>query len=162
MDATKILFHLAEAGCLEAAEAPAAEAASPRDRLASLTDGVNAVLREVYAAAAVHGGAETFLSGVRACLADPASRIAPLWNLVIPRPDGGLDPGQVLQNLSALQDAAPARIEPPGDPARFLHDGLRELAFFYLFLAGELLPRQEDETLGERVRERLLALEGLR
>lgn len=161
-DATKILFHLAEAGYLEAVEAPAAEAASLRERLASLTEGVNAVLREVCAAAAAHGGAETFLTGVRAYLADPASRFAPLWDLVLPGPDGTLDPGRVLENLSALQAAAPAKIEPPGDPARFLHDGLRELTFFYLFLAGELLPRHEDETLGERVRERLLALEGLR
>ncbi len=161
-DATKILFHLAEAGYLTVVEAPAAEAASPQDRLVSLADGVNAVLREVFRAAASRGGAETFLAGVRTYLADPASRYAPLWNQVLPGPDGGLDPRQVLENLSALNDSAPAAIEPPGDSARFLHDGLRELASFYLFLAGERLPRQEEQTLGERVKERLLALEGLR
>ncbi len=161
-DATKILYHLAEAGYLEAADAPAAAAASPQDRLAAVAEGMNAVLREVCAAAAAHGGGEPFLAGARAYLGDASSRFAPLWKLVLPAPDGGLDPVRVLGNLSALKGAALTRLEPSGDPARFLHDGLRELAFFYLFLAGERLPRQADDALGERVKRRLLALEGLR
>ncbi|HYQ80691.1 MAG TPA: DUF4388 domain-containing protein [Anaeromyxobacteraceae bacterium] len=161
-DATKILYHLAEAGYLEAADAPAAAAASPRDRLAALAEGMNAVLREVYAAAASHGGGEPFLAGVRSYLADASSRFAPLWKLVLPRPEGDLDPDRVLGNLAALPGAALRHLEPSGDPARLLHDGLREVAFFYLFLAGERLPRQADDALGERVKRRFLALEGLR
>jgi hypothetical protein len=161
-DATKILYHLAEAGYLEAAEAPAAAAVSPQDRLAALVEGMNAILREVSAAAAAHGGAEPFLAGARAYLADPPSRFAPLWRLVLPAPDGGVDPLRVLGNLSALKGAALRKLEPSGDQARFLHDGLRELAFFYLFLAGERLPREADDALGERVKRRFLTLEGLR
>ncbi|HEY6105621.1 MAG TPA: DUF4388 domain-containing protein [Anaeromyxobacteraceae bacterium] len=161
-DATRILYHLAEAGYLEAADAPAAAPASPQDRLAALADGMNAVLREVGAAAAAHGGAEPFLAGVRAYLADGSARFAPLWKMVLPGPDGGVDTGRVLGNLGVLKGAALRRLEPSGDPARLLHDGLRELAFFYLFLAGERVPREADDALAERVKRRFLALEGLR
>jgi hypothetical protein len=160
-DATKILYHLAEAGYLEAAEAPA-DAAAPRDRLAALAEGMNGVLREVCAAAAAHGGGEPFLAGVRAYLGDASSRFAPLWKLVAPAPDGAIDPGRVLGNLAAVRGAALRSLEPSGEPSRVLHDGLRELAFFYLFLAGERLPREADDALGERVKRRFLALEGLR
>ena len=161
-DATKILYRLAEAGYLEAADAPAAAPASPRDRLVAVADGMNAVLREVCAAASASGGADPFLAGARAYLADATTRFAALWKLVLPGPDGGIDADRVLGNLSALKGAALRQLEPSGDPARLLHDGLRELAFFYLFLAGERLPRETDDALGERVKRRFLALEGLR
>ncbi|HEU4384374.1 MAG TPA: DUF4388 domain-containing protein [Anaeromyxobacteraceae bacterium] len=161
-DATKILYHLAEAGYLEAADVAAETPASPRERLGAVAEGMNAVLREVFAAAAAHGGADPMLAGVRDYLTDATTRFAPLWKLVLPRPDGGVDADQVLGNLSALKGAALRELEPSGDPARVLHDGLRELAFFYLFLAGERLPREADDALGEGVKRRFLALEGLR
>ncbi|HZY04546.1 MAG TPA: DUF4388 domain-containing protein [Anaeromyxobacteraceae bacterium] len=161
-DATRILYHLAEAGYLEAADAPATAAASPQDRLAALVEGMNAVLREVCGAAAAHGGAEPFLAGVRAYLGDASSRFAPLWKRVRPRPAGDLDPDRVLGNLAALRGAVLRRLEPSGDPARLLHDGMREVAFFYLFLAGERLPREADDALGERVKRTFLELEDLR
>ena len=161
-DATKILYHLAEAGYLEAVEAPAAAPASPEERLAAIAEEMTGILREVHAVAAAHGGSETFLAGVRAYLADPASRFAPLWKLVRPAADGGVDPARILGNLSALKGAGLQKLEASGDPARLLHDGLRELAFFYLFLAGESLPREVDDALGERVKRRFFAAEALR
>jgi hypothetical protein len=161
-DATKVLYHLAEAGYLEAVEAPAASPASPGDRLAAIVDGINAALREIAAAAAVRQGMETFLGDVRAFLADPLSRYAPLWTRVLPGPDGGLDQGVVLGNLSALKGAVLQKLEPAGDPGRFLFDALRELLFFYLFRAGEELPREEDQQLSESVKRKLEPLEALR
>jgi hypothetical protein len=71
-------------------------------------------------------------------------------------PDGGLEPSALLGNMAALRPA------PPGEELpRLLAEGLRELLFFYLFLAGERLERAADQTLGTLVRRRLTALEGL-
>jgi hypothetical protein len=161
-DATKILYHLAEAGYVEAASAPGTVPASPGDRLAAICDGMNGVLRQITAAAAARQGAESFLAGARAFLGDPSSRHAPLWKLVLPGPDGAVDRGSVLENLSSLGAAALQRIEASGDPGRFLFDGLRELVFFYLFQAGERMPGDEQDALAESVKPRLEALEALR
>ncbi len=161
-DAVKILYHLAEAGYVEAAEAPAAAAGDPAARLEAIADGMNAVLAEAAAAATAGGGAEAFLAGVRGFLSDPRSRFAPLWKLVLPGPDGTLEKGSLLGNLSALRGAALQKVEPSGDPGRYLFDALRELMFFYLFQAGERLPREEDDALSGRVKKRLEPLEPLR
>jgi len=161
-DATKILYHLAEAGYVEAASEPAMAPVSPDDRLLAICEGMNDVLREITTAAASHQGAEPFLAGARSYLGDASSRHAPLWRLVLPGPDGAVDKGSVLGNLSSLKGAALQKIEPSGDPARFLFDGLRELVFFYLFLAGERMPRDDDDALGESVKGRFQALEALR
>jgi hypothetical protein len=161
-DATKILYHLAEAGYVESASGPAMAPAAPDDRLVAICDAMNDVLREITTAAAAHQGAEPFLAGARSYLGDPSSRYAPLWRLVLPGPDGAVDKGSVLGNLSSLKGVALQRIEPSGDPARFLFDGLRELMFFYLFLAGERMPRDDDDALGESVKGKLQALEALR
>ncbi len=161
-DATKILYHLAEAGYLESTSGPAIAPASPDDRLAAVCDGMNDVLRAITTSAAAHQGAEPFLAGARSFLTDPASRFVPLWRLVLPGPDGAVDKAAVLGNLSALKGAALQSVEPSGDPARFLFDGLRELVFFYLFLAGERMPRDDDDALGESVKRKFEALEALR
>lgn len=161
-EATKLLYHLAEAGYLEAASGPTVAPASPDGRLVAIWEGMNEILREITAAAAAHQGAEPFLTGARSFLGDPSSRFAPLWHLVLPGPDGAVDRGTVLGNLSSITGVALAGIEPSGDPARFLHDGLRELVFFYLFLAGERMPRDDDDALGESVKLKFRALEALR
>jgi hypothetical protein len=63
----------------------------------------------------------------------------------------------VLANLRSMTpDEADAAV-----PPHLLDDGLRELLFFYLFLAGERLPSEADERLGDQVRRRLMAIEGL-
>jgi len=161
-DATKILYHLAEAGYVEATSGPATAPASPGDRLVAISEGMNDILREITAAAAAYQGAEPFLAGARSFLADPSGRFAPLWKLVLPGPDGAVDKGSVLGNLSSLKGVALQMVEPSGEPARFLYDGLRELMFFYLFQAGERMPRDDDDALGESVKRKAQALEALR
>jgi uncharacterized protein DUF4388 len=162
-DATKILYHLAEAGYVEAVEDPlASPAASPEERLAAIAGGFGALLRDIARAVAAQGPLEPFLAGARAFLSDPTGRFAPLWTLVVPSHDGAVEERAVLGNLGALRGAALARVEPSGDPGRFLFDGLRELMFFYLFQANERLPRDADERLARDVKRRLEALGELR
>ncbi len=160
-EATKILYHLAEAGYVEAAAEPAA-AEDGDERLQAIATGMNAVLREVALAVAAHRGLELFLAGARAFLAEPSSRFTPIWNMVLPGPDGALDEAALLRNVAAMRGAALQKIEPTGDAGRFLFDALRELMFFYLFLAAERLPREDDDALSARVKRKLEALEPLR
>jgi hypothetical protein len=161
-DATKILYHLCEAGYVEAiAEPAAAAAADPAARQRAIADGMNALLREVTAAIPPADRA-AFLANVRPFLTDAAMPHAPLWLHVVPGPDGAIDPGPVLVNLSALRGAALVRLEPGGDPARLLFDALRELLFFYLYLAGERIPRDADDALAASVKRHLASLEALR
>ncbi len=55
----------------------------------------------------------------------------------------------------------PARAEETGDRGRLLFAALREILFFYLFVAGERIAQDADEALGRAVRAKLSALEGL-
>lgn len=161
-DATKILYHLAEAGYVEAvAEPSAAAAADPAARQRAIVDGMNALLR-LTVAALPEAQRPDLVANVRPFLADAAAPHAPLWLHVAPGPDGAIDPGPLLVNLSRLRGAALTRLEPGGDPGRLLFDGLRELLFFYLYLAGERIPRDADEALARVVKDRLSALEALR
>jgi hypothetical protein len=156
-DATKILFHLAEAGYVEAVADPAAQpGATPAARLEAVVAGYDDALRLV--AAAIPGGAKpAFLEAVRAHLADEATPFAPLFRRLAPGVDGGLDRARLLGNLASLNGAA----LPSAEAARLLADALQELLFFYLFLAGERIPREADEALGAQVRRHLDRLAGL-
>jgi hypothetical protein len=158
-DATKLLYHLAEAGYVEAVDGPAS-AAGDAGRLEAIAGGVSDLLRRVTAAMPEEER-PAFLSTVRGYLVDPASRSAPLWRMVVPGPDGGVEPGPVLANLAALKGAALRSVDSGGDAARFLFDALRELLLFYLFLAGERISREADEALSAEVKRRLAPLEGL-
>jgi hypothetical protein len=156
-DATKILYHLAEAGYVEAVADPAAQpAATPADRLEAVAAGFDEALRLV-AAALPASGKPAFLEAVRAHLGDESAPFAPLFRRLQPAADGGLDRAQLLGNLASLHGAA----LPAGQSAALLADALRELLFFYLFLAGERIPREADEALGALVRRRLDQLAGL-
>ncbi len=147
-DATKILYHLAEAGWVEAVADPASPpAGTPTARLEAVAAGHGALLK-VVAAALPAPARPAFLESVRAHLADPAAPFAPLFRGLAPAADGGVDEAALLANLAAL--AGPGL--PPVEAARLLGDGLRELLFFYLFLAGERIPREADEALGAQVR----------
>jgi hypothetical protein len=158
-DATKILYHLSEAGYVEAAAQPmAARRATPEERLEAVAEVLNAILGEIASAVAAAGGADALAVAVRAFLADPASRFAPLWTRVTLRRDGAVEAEAVLGNLAALPPTALARLEPSRDPVRLLFAALRELMFFYLFQAGERLPRDADDRLARSVKARLEAL----
>lgn len=155
----KVLYHLAEAGYLEAVDAAAGTPAStPEVRLLAICEKMNALCRDV----AARLGPEGLLPALRGFLADPGSRFAPLWIGLSPAADCTLDPGGLLGNLGAVPPAALVRLEPSGDAGRFLYDGLRELLFFLLFQAGERLPREADEQLSAEVKRRLDALGSLR
>lgn len=160
-DATKLLYHLAEAGYVEAIGEAAAALADPAARQRAIADGMNGLLRAVTEAIPQNARG-AFLADVRPFLSDPAAPHAPLWLHVAPGADGTIELGPLLVNLSQLRGAALARLEPGGDPPRLLFEALRELLFFYLYLAGERLPRDEDEQLAAAVKGRLAVLEVLR
>jgi hypothetical protein len=155
-DATKVLYHLAEAGYVEAAGGPADRAEDPPARLSALAAGFEELFRTV-AAAVAPGQRPGFVGAVRDHLADERAPFAPLFERLAPGTDGALDPAPLLGNLAALRGDA----LPDAAAVRLAFDALRELVFFYLFLAGERIPREADEALGARVRRRLERLEGL-
>ena len=155
-DTTKILFHLAEAGYLEATTEPTAATPSEQGaRISALGDGYGELLRLVVATVPAEARA-SFLSAVGAMLRDPSAPYAPIFRGVTPAPDGVLDTGALLLNIEGLQPPLPE-----GEAPRLLAGGLREVLFCYLFLAGERVAREADEVLGATVRRKLTALEGL-
>ncbi|MGC3996586.1 MAG: DUF4388 domain-containing protein [Anaeromyxobacter sp.] len=158
-DATRILYHLAEAGYLEAVEEPTAQAA-PEGQLPAIAAGMNELLKLVVMAIP-EPGRPGFLASLRAFLADGTHALAPVWARAAHGPDGTLDAAAVVGNVTALPQPTLARLEPTADRARLLFAALREVLFFYLFVAGDRMSREADEALGAAVRPRLTALEGL-
>ncbi len=159
-DATKILYHLAEAGYLEAVTEPAAASGAPGARLPAIAAGMDGLLRAV-AAAVAEAQRPAFLAAVRTHLSDEAAPFAPLFRRLVLGPDGGLDQAALLANLAALRAPSAPRSDLDGEAPRLLFDALRELLFFYLYLAGERIPREADERLGAEARRGLSQLEGL-
>jgi hypothetical protein len=161
-DAMKILYHLAEAGYVEAFAGPALGAPPPAvAALVELARAANGALRAIASAAAVHDALDGLRAATRAFLADPASRFEPLFRRVDLAEDGALDEPILLGNLSLLRDSALRKVEPTGDLSRYLRDALREAVFFQLFHLSERLPAEEDELLAADVRQRLEAAGGL-
>lgn len=162
-DATKVLFHLAEAGYVEAQPEPVPEAAAdPGQRLVEIAAGMNAIYREVVVHVAAARALDPLFGAVKGYLADPKNRYAPLWKGLAMARDGAVDPAVISANAAALRGAALQRLEPSGDPARLLLEAMRELLFFLLFQAGERLDREADEALSSEVKRRLEALGGVR
>jgi hypothetical protein len=157
-EATRILYRLAEAGYVEATTETAPAVASP-DRSRAVLAGMNDILREVVRAVSTHGLPASFLAGAADYLADPGSRYAPLWRGIAPGPDGALDEDRLLVAVAGLDAAEATRLDPSGDRTRILLAALRELMFFYLFLAGERLPRDDDEAVSQSVKRRLEEVE---
>ncbi len=159
-DATKILYRLAEAGYLEATlESPTTH--PPADRARAVLSGMNEVFREVLRAVAAFGPTAPVLEEAARFLADPGSRHAALWRGLAPEPDGSLDEDRLLVALAALDAAEAARHDPHGRHPHVLLSALRELMFFYLFQAGERLPRDADEALARSVKRRLEEVESV-
>ncbi|HET6412905.1 MAG TPA: DUF4388 domain-containing protein [Anaeromyxobacter sp.] len=156
-DATKILYHLAEAGYVEAVAHPAPDG-GPGERLRAIAGGMNELFRLVMGAVP-ESGRTAFRVGVRAFLADSSQALAPVWAHAAHLDDGTLDEEAALGNLAAIKSGALSRLEPSQDPARLLFAALRELLFFQLFLAGERLSPDADEALAAAIRPRLSALE---
>lgn len=153
-DATKTLYHLAEAGYVEASGGRA-----PAGRLESVVAALNELLQLV--AAAVPGSARGAFSGAtRAFLADPSSIHAPLWQGLAPAEDGSLDAAALLERISTLPAPVVQRLQSSGDRRALALEALRELLFFYLFTLGPSLPHAEDDALAAEVKRRLATLEG--
>ncbi len=158
-EATKILFHLAEAGYVEAVAAPLA-AGSPEERVPAVVAGMNELLRAVVRA--VPSGAQAaFLDAAQGFLWDESNPWAPLVRGLPVGGDGGVDESRLLEALASLDGAALAALEPSGAPAKVALEALREALLFWLFLAGERISRETDEALGRAVKRKLAQLEAL-
>lgn len=158
-DATKTLFHLVEAGLVEVV-AGAAGPASEAERLSEVVRGLNELLRGV--AQAVPPGARAgLLDAAQQFLWDPANPYAPVLRGLAVSGDGALDEAAVMAAIEALDAPGRAALEPSGAPARLALAALREALFFWLFLAGERVGREVDESLGRAVRQKLGPLEAL-
>jgi hypothetical protein len=155
-DATKVLFHLAEAGYVEAVAAPSA-AVSPLERVTGIVTGMNEILRTV-AGAVVAGEREAFFEAARAFLLDESNRWAPVLRQLSVEDDGSLDAAALER---ALEPAALAAVEPSALSPKVALEALREALFCWLFLAGERLPREMDESLAREVKRRLAPIEAL-
>jgi hypothetical protein len=155
-DATKILFHLAEAGYVEAVGRP--QEGDPGSQLRTLVSDMNELFRMVMAAVPQAGRAG-LRAAVHTFLVDASQPLAPVWARAAHGEDGALDAETLLGNVAAMKGGALSRLEPSGDPARLLLAALRELLFFQLFVAGERLSPEADAALGEAIRPRLAALE---
>jgi hypothetical protein len=158
-DATKILYHLAEAGYVEAFSEPVLSAA-PAERVPAILSGMNALLRGVTSAVPP-GARGPFLDAARAFLAEGSGAFAPLLAGLAPSADGGLDEPALAARLSALDRLALAKLDPTADPSKVLLEALREVLFFWLFLAGDRIGREVDESLGRAVKAKLAQIEGL-
>jgi len=156
-EATKILYHLAEAGYVEALAQPMLDG-DPLSLLRTVLRGMNSLLRMVAAAvpAAEQAG---FRAAVRAFLADPGEGLAPVFAHAPHGDDGSLGEEELLANVTALKGPALSRLEPSADPARLLLSALRELLFFQLFAAGERMTPQGDLALAEALRPALAEIE---
>ncbi len=158
-DATKILFHLSEAGLLEAV-ADAAGPATEAERVSDIVRGVNELLRAV-AQEVPPGARAAFLDAAQRFLWDGSSPYAPLLRELTVGGDGGIDEVASAETLAGLDAATLAGMEPSGLRARVALEALRDALFFWLFLAGERVSREVDEALGRAVRQKLAPLQAL-
>ncbi len=158
-DATKVLYHLAEAGYVEAIADPLATAA-PAERLPALAHALNELLRAITAAVPPARRAEVLDAG-RKFLADPEAPYAPLLLGLAPDAEGGVDEAALLARAAALDRRALVRLHPSGEAPKVLLEAMREAIFFWLFQAGERVARDVDESIGRTVKTKLAQLEGL-
>jgi hypothetical protein len=158
-DATKVLFHLAEAGYVEVVADPGASG-DPAERVAALLSGGNALLRDVLAAVPPPAR-ESFLADARAFLVDGANPFAALLGGVPLSEDGGVDEAALAARLEALERRTLAQLDPSAERPRVLLQAIREALFFWLFLAGARLERDADEALGRGLKAKLARLEAL-
>jgi hypothetical protein len=157
-DAIKVLFHLAEAGLVEAiaGAAPSSEA----ERLATIVKGLNELLRRV---------AQAVAPGARAGVLDAAQRF--LWDAANPHAtflreltvagDGGIEEERAVEAIAALSDDDLLAMDASGSRVQVAAGALREALFFWLFLVGDKIPRESDDALGRAVRQKLGSLEAV-
>ena len=144
-DATRVLFHLLQAGWVQPraarAELEAAGAAVGADTQTQIAIVFNDVYKKIHAAVAQNGketalrrGLESFFSSV--------AEFSPLFVGIAAEADGSIPIDQLLANLA---------MSPVADKVDYLHRGLNELLFFELFTAGEAVDRREEIELHQRL-----------
>lgn len=142
-DVTKGVHRLLDAGYVEVVQAQVP--ADPKSRLGSIVDGMNCLLTTVIEAVpAAHR--ERFLGAVRSHLSDPSAPLPCLAGPFDIEPDGTLASDAIVEAISMRTKSEAAVTE-----SRVL-DALRELAFFYVFIAGEGLDPAAEEALASEVR----------
>jgi hypothetical protein len=151
-DATKILYHLAEAGYVEAGAGP--PPIDPAERLRLVATELSEALRAVVASVpdAARPG---LVAGLRSFVADASSPHAPVLARAAVGGDGGLDADALLAHVGGLDPAAVAALDSAGDRAALLLRALREVLYFALFLVGERLAPAQDEALSAATRAHL-------
>ena len=157
-DATKVLFHLAEAGLVEAlaGAAPTSEA----ERLAEIVRGMNELLRGI-ALAVPPGGRAAVLDAAQRFLWEPTNAHAPLLRELTVSGDGGLDEVRVVEAIGGLPSAELSAMDGAGSKARVALEALREALFFWLLAVGERITPEADDALGRAVRQKLAPIEAL-
>jgi hypothetical protein len=157
-DATKTLYHLAEAGYVEAA-GDASGKGGASGRIEAVAEVLVELLQLVSASVPTEQKG-AFLSSVATYLADPAGMYAPLLQDLTPGEDGSIDRAAFLERLAALPAPMVQRLQPSGDRRALAIESLRELLFFYLFALGAHVTRDEDDFLGSELKRRLATIEG--
>jgi hypothetical protein len=141
-EATKSVFHLLKVGALRKVDAGAsATARTPEeDRLVLLLDTFNQIFREITAAIDKSGRGREFRAGITSFLASQA--YPELFRNVGFDQSGEINTGTILANVKASQAE---------NRADYLYSGLNELLFFEIFEAREILGRDEEQSLMQRV-----------
>ena len=155
LDATKTLYHLAEAGYVE----PVGGTGGSAESVASVAEAFDQLLRRVTSAVPAER-LPAFVASVRAFLADPVGPHAPLWRGLATADDGTIDRAAVVERLAALPAPVVQRLQGAGDRRTLAREALRDLLYFQLFAVGGLLSREADDALSAELKRRLSAIEG--
>jgi hypothetical protein len=156
-DATKTLFHLAEAGYVEATGDGGA-AATGSGRIEAVIEVIDELLQLVTSTVPAERK-EAFLADARAFIADPAGLHAPVWQGLSLADDGAVDRAAFLARLASLPATSVQRLQPSGDRRALASEVLRELLYFQLFALAAHVTRDEDDFLAAELKRRLATLE---
>jgi hypothetical protein len=157
-DATKTLFHLAEAGYVEAI-GDADGAAIGGGRVETVVE-VIAELLQLVTATVPAEQKEAFLRDSRAFVADPDGIHAPLWLGLSLSDEGAIDRAGFLARIASLPATTVQRLHPSGDRRALASEALRELLYFQLFSLAAHVTRDEDDFIATELKRRLATLDG--
>lgn len=141
-ETTKSVFHLLKTGALRKLDGPAGP--SPRtpeeERLNLLLDTFNQIFREITAAIDKSGRGREFRAGITSFLSSQA--YPDLFRNVGFEQNGEITKSALVSNV---------RTSPTDNKVDYLYSGLNELLFFEIFEAREILGREEENALMQRV-----------
>lgn len=173
-DVTKVAFRLLEGGFVALADAPAAAAGAPisappipahtprpgrpppppageHRQVARI---FNFIFREIRDEVAKQGMAREFIAAANAALLGQALSASPVLAGLAFAEDGSLPEDRLVESFERYQSQLGA------EPVASFRQALKDVMFFLLFQAGELLESRADEDLARRVKELLATLGG--